>query len=184
MRGCRFCDRRISGKTKCRICGWKACGDCRVQQMKQEPEGWSCNSHQIDSPSVSNVEFPDYKFPTKPRKRSILEGFDHIPSVMQKQLNSEFGVNIGAPPLRVLEVDLWLPPAVLALHQIRSGENTVKSKRPSSIHMKAHVELGEQLGKGATSVVFRGRIRETGEIVALKQLTYKVSESTKIQSLR
>lgn len=40
----------------------------------------------------------------------------------------------------------------------------------SNVLANAHVELGDELGRGATGVVYLGRVLETGDRLAVKQL--------------
>ena len=39
------------------------------------------------------------------------------------------------------------------------------------LHLGAHVRLGEEIGKGAAATVYKGRVVETGEVIAVKQVT-------------
>lgn len=145
--------------------------------MKQQPSGWICVEHEVEN-QQSTCSAQDYSFPAFPVKRSaqtdaVAAGQHSVTPTKNEETGGDSDGGLISPRGRVLDVDLWLPPAAIAMHRFRSADVSGRTNRPASLHMKAHVELGEPLGKGATSVVYRGRIRETDEVVAVKQLTYK-----------
>lgn len=134
--------------------------------------------HEVEN-QQSTCSVQDYSFPAFPVKRSaqtdaVAAGQHSVTPTKNEETGGDSDGGLISPRGRVLDVDLWLPPAAIAMHRFRSADVSGRTNRPASLHMKAHVELGEPLGKGATSVVYRGRIRETDEVVAVKQLTYKV----------
>ena len=74
-------------------------------------------------------------------------------------------LSLTGPSQRVLEVGtltLW-----------RDDYTRLEFDRPgvrSSVHLNAHVELCEEIGRGATGQVYSARVTETGETIAVKKL--------------
>lgn len=74
-------------------------------------------------------------------------------------------LSLTGPTQRVLQVEtltLW-----------RDDHTKLEFDRPgvrSSIHLNAHVELCEEIGRGATGQVYAARVTETGETIAVKKI--------------
>jgi hypothetical protein len=92
---------------------------------------------------------------------------DHVVFMNWGQMGDDadllFPEDLGARQSRVLVVStltLWREDALII--------DDLPSVR-QSVHLDAHVQIGAEIGRGATGIVFAGKVLETGETIAIKQ---------------